>query len=202
MESEVLTSAVSARRETLKTKTKLHLGCGHIIKEGWLNHDLVPLPGVDVVHDLRVFPWPFEDGQFEEVYADNVLEHLRDTVRTMEEIYRITKPGAKVFIGVPYWNSFEAWGDPTHERLFSEEIFEFFDPTTWRGKERSYYTNAKFRIDRIIYCINPFKPLSRSTKTYRFSRRVKNRYGKAVLRLLSTYLSNVIHGFEIYLERL
>ena len=33
-------------------KTKLHLGCGHIIKDGWLNHDLAPLSGVDVVHDL------------------------------------------------------------------------------------------------------------------------------------------------------
>ena len=36
-------------------KTKLHLGCGHILKEGWLNHDIVQLPGVDVVHDLREF---------------------------------------------------------------------------------------------------------------------------------------------------
>ena len=48
-------------------KTKLHLGCGHIIKDGWLNHDIVQLSGVDVVHDLRVFPWPFADGQFDEV---------------------------------------------------------------------------------------------------------------------------------------
>ena len=38
---------------------KLHLGCGHIIKEGWVNHDIVPLAGVDVVHDLTKFPWPW-----------------------------------------------------------------------------------------------------------------------------------------------
>lgn len=183
-------------------KTKLHLGCGHIIKEGWLNHDVAPLPGVDVVHDLREFPWPFEDGQFEEVYADNVLEHLRDTIKTMEEIYRITKPGARIFIGVPFWNSFEAWGDPTHERLFSEEIFEFFDPTTWRGKERSYYTKAKFKIERIVYCVNLFKPLSRSTKTYRFSRRIGNKFLKVPLRFFATYFSNVIHGLEVFLTRL
>src|SRR5207244_6816950 len=44
-----------ALRATMKTK--LHLGCGHIIKEGWVNHDLAHLPGVDVVHDLRTFPW-------------------------------------------------------------------------------------------------------------------------------------------------
>lgn len=188
--------------ENQKKKERLHLGCGHIIKEGWLNHDIVALPGVDVVHDLRQFPWPFEDGQFEEVHADNVLEHLRDTVKTMEEIYRITKPGAKIFIGVPFWNSSEAWGDPTHERLFSEEIFEFFDPTTWMGEERSYYTKAKFKIDRITYCVNPFKPLSRSTKTYRFSRKISNKFLKIPFRFFATYFCNVIHGLDVHLIRI
>jgi hypothetical protein len=123
------------------------------------------------------------------------------SIKSVEKIYTATKPGAKIFIGVPFWNSFEAWGDPTHQRLFSEEIFEFFDPTTWRGKERSYYTNARFKIERIIYCINPFKPLSRSTKTYRFGRRVKNRYLKSILRFFATYSCNVIHGLDVYLTR-
>ena len=104
-------------------KSKLHLGCGHIIKEGWINHDIVQLPGVDVVHDLTKFPWPWADGQFEEIFMDNVLEHVPETTSTMEELWRIMKPGGKLFVGVPYWNSFEAWGDPTHARLFSEEIF-------------------------------------------------------------------------------
>ncbi|MHB8580439.1 MAG: class I SAM-dependent methyltransferase [Ignavibacteriaceae bacterium] len=185
-----------------KDSNKLHLGCGHIIKEGWINHDIAPLPGVDIVHDLRIFPWPFEDRQFEEIYADNVLEHLHDTVKTMEEIYRITKLGAKIFIGVPFWNSFEAWGDPTHERLFSEEIFEFFDPTTWRGKQRVYYTNAKFKIEKIVYCVNPFKPLSRNVSSYRFGRKISNPFIKMIIRLLGTYFSNVIHGLDVYLMRL
>lgn len=183
-------------------KLRLHLGCGHVIKQGWLNHDIVALPGVDVVHDLRQFPWPFADAQFKEVYADNVLEHLPDTVRTMEEIHRITVPGATVFIGVPFWNSFEAWGDPTHVKLFSEEMFEFFDPSTQRGRERAYYTRAHFRIERVLYCVNPFKPLSRSISTYRFGRRVGNRFLKSVLRLLATYFCNVIHGLDVYLTRL
>ena len=183
-------------------KTKLHLGCGHIIKEGWLNHDLAQLPGVDVVHDLREFPWPFADGQFDEVHADNVFEHLRDTTRTMEEVHRISKPGAKIFIGVPFWNSFEAWGDPTHERLFSEEIFEFYDPTTWRGEERAYYSKARFQIEKIVFCVNPFKPLFRDRWFYRFGRRIEHPWGKAVLRAFATYFCNVIHGIDAHLIRL
>lgn len=46
-------------RRATDLRTKFHPGCGHLIKEGGLNHDLAQLPGVDVVHDLREFPWPF-----------------------------------------------------------------------------------------------------------------------------------------------
>lgn len=188
--------------DSQQKKERLHLGCGHVIKEGWLNHDLVALPGVDVAHDLRIFPWPFENGQFVEVFADNVIEHLPDTVRTMEEIYRITRPGGSVFIGVPYWNSLEAWGDPTHKKVFTEEMFDFFDPTTWMGKQREYYTVARFKIEKITYCINPFKPLSRSPRTYRFDTKVNNKMAKGILRILSTYFCNIIHALDVYLTRL
>jgi SAM-dependent methyltransferase len=184
------------------TKTKLHLGCGHIIKEGWLNHDLAPLPGVDVVHDLRVFPWPFQDNEFEEVYADNVLEHLPDTITTMEEIYRIAKPSAKIFLGVPYWNSYEGWGDPTHEKLFSEEKFYFFDPSTSLGAERAYYSKAKFKIEKIVFVVNPFKPLFRHSFFYRFNWRAEHSFSKAFVRLFATYFCNIIHGLDVYLRRL
>jgi hypothetical protein len=92
---------------------------------------------------------------------DNVLEHLPETTRTMEELWRIMQFSGKLFIGVPYWNSFEAWGDPTHEKLFSEEIFEFYDPTTWRGKDRAYYSKAKFKIEEIAFCVNPLGAASR-----------------------------------------
>src|SRR5216683_1108030 len=58
------------------SSAKLQLGCGHNLRVGWVNHDVIALPGVDVVHDLRQCPWPFPDQSFEQVYADNVLEHL------------------------------------------------------------------------------------------------------------------------------
>jgi len=113
------------------SSTKLHLGCGTAIKEGWVNQEMVRLPGVDVVHNLRVFPWPFEDGQFTEVLMHAILEHLPDTIGTMDELYRITSPGARVQINVPYWNSHAAIGDPTHVRFFNEHSFTFYDPNAW-----------------------------------------------------------------------
>lgn len=180
--------------------TKLHLGCGSVIKKGWVNHDMVQLPGVDVVHDLRQFPWPFEDGQFEEVFMKDVLEHLPDTIRTMEELYRITRPGAKVYITVPYWNSLTAMGDPTHVRLFNEYTFHFFDPTTWQCKERPYYSKARFYIRRIGVGLTPFETVAKIPKISR-DIVVFNQVGKKILLVLASFFCNIISGLEIYLER-
>ena len=47
---------------------KLNLGCGRDIREGYVNLDKAGLDGVDVVHDLNVFPYPFEDNEFDEIH--------------------------------------------------------------------------------------------------------------------------------------
>jgi SAM-dependent methyltransferase len=135
------------------SKRKLHLGCGTIILPDYVNVDLLPLPGIDVVHDLAVLPWPFEDGQFDEVIAIDIIEHLPSVVKTMEEIHRITKPNAKVIIRTPYYNSWDATADPTHLHFFNENSFDVFDPQTPMGKSRNYYSNASFRIVGIGYLL-------------------------------------------------
>lgn len=132
---------------------RLNVGCGHDIRQGWLNLDVAPLPGVDLVHDLERFPWPFEDGAFDEIVLIHVLEHLSDTVKAMNELYRIAAPGGKVTIRVPYWNSPDSISDPTHKALFNEHTFEFFDPTTPRGRERAYYSSARFKIERLFFYV-------------------------------------------------
>ncbi len=55
---------------------KLNLGCGKQIKEDYTNLDKVALEGVDVVHDLDVFPYPFRDNTFDEILCSHVLEHV------------------------------------------------------------------------------------------------------------------------------
>jgi len=179
---------------------KLHLGCGNMIKKGWINHDMVALPGVDVVHDLREFPWPFTDDQFDEVHMKDVLEHLPDTIGTLEELHRITKPGAKVYITVPYWNSCTALGDPTHVRLFNEFTFNFFDPTTPQCQERPYYSSARFYIRRLGVWVIPFFPVLRIpkiTKDYL----IFNPALKKILLGLANIFSNIVHTLDIHLER-
>ena len=78
--------------------SKANLGCGNEILEGYVNVDLKPLERVYVPCDLSCFPWPFEDEVFDEVRGKDILEHLPDTLRAMEEIYRITKQGGRFFL--------------------------------------------------------------------------------------------------------
>jgi SAM-dependent methyltransferase len=134
---------------------KLNVGCGKDIRKDFVNLDVVSLPGVDAVHDLQSFPWPFADGQFDEIHMINVLEHLPDTIKTIEELHRISKPGAKVIIRVPYWNSPDMLADPTHKKSFSDRTLNFFDPDFPECRDRPYYSSARFKIEK-KYCYLKF----------------------------------------------
>jgi len=98
--------------------------------------------GVDVVHNLEDFPWPFSDDEFELVVAHHILEHLSDLVATMEEIWRVAKPGASVRITVPYFSFPGAFQDPTHKRFFTWKTFDYF----LAGVEFNYYSRARFEM--------------------------------------------------------
>lgn len=130
---------------------KLNLGSGDRILEGFLNVDILPAKGVDIVCDLNkgIF---LKDNSVTEIYANHVLEHLNDTVKIIEEIYRICKSGAIVRIKVPYFKSIGAFKDPTHRSFFTEETFYYFnkEERTKRGLP-DYGLKANFEILEISY---------------------------------------------------
>ena len=97
---------------------KLNIGCGRNVKKGYINLDVVRLPGVDVVHDLEKFPYPFDDNTFDLIEASQVLEHVDNLRGVMKELARILKPGGKLKIDVPHFSSNTAYMDPTHKRFF------------------------------------------------------------------------------------
>ena len=49
--------------------TKLNFGCGADIKKGYINLDKSKIKGVNVVHDLNKYPWPFPGNHFDEIYG-------------------------------------------------------------------------------------------------------------------------------------
>lgn len=120
---------------------KLNIGCGHDVKQGWVNLDISPIEGVDVVHDLSDLPLPFEDNTFDYILCMDVLEHL-EYIPVLKDLHRILKPSGTIKIQVPHFTSRYSFGDPTHRKLFSIMTFEFFV----KGNKhlRDYYFDFHF----------------------------------------------------------
>lgn len=104
----------------------LNLGCGSAILPGAVNLDRVHVPGVDVVWDLDVTPWPFDTGTFTEVRAVQVFEHVGNPVGFMVEAHRVLVPGGELVMTVPHWQSENSFTDPTHVRHCTERTWDYW----------------------------------------------------------------------------
>lgn len=120
---------------------RLNVGCGRDVRPGWINLDVAPLPGVDIVHDLNSIPLPFADGRFDLVECLDVLEHV-DFVPVLRDLHRITRPGGQIRVKCPHFTSHVFHIDPTHRRSFSVETFAFF--IREGSFERDYYFDFHF----------------------------------------------------------
>jgi predicted SAM-dependent methyltransferase len=56
---------------------KIDLACGNSKKEGYIGVDITETPSVDIVHDLTVYPWPFEDSSVDEIHCSHYIEHIK-----------------------------------------------------------------------------------------------------------------------------
>lgn len=106
----------------------------------FVNMDIRPLPGVDIVQDLEKFPWPLPDNCVSFAVASHVVEHINPArgvfLNFMDEVWRIMKPGGKFAIIVPYAGSSGYWQDPTHCNGCNEITWAYFDPL---DRSRLYY---------------------------------------------------------------
>jgi SAM-dependent methyltransferase len=102
---------------------------------------------IDVAWDLNKVPWPWGDGDFDEIHAMSVLEHLDiDLVQSIDECWRILAPGGTLRVRLPYWQHELTWRDPTHRRGYTMSTFDLFDPSTTMGAEYGFYTERKWKI--------------------------------------------------------
>lgn len=119
---------------------KLHLGCGRDILIGWVNLDRHPYPGVDKVCDVAD-GLPFEDNQFEHVYSQDWMEHLRPELQVpvINEIWRVLKPGGTMEHYIPNAGSRNDFGSPSHLSHWNLQCFEHFDVDSYRWKKDREY---------------------------------------------------------------
>ena len=178
---------------------KLQIGAGGKALDGWVNLDLAKLPGIDIVHNLDSYPWPFEDGQFDYILAIDVLEHLSDLVKAMEEIHRILKKDGVIELRVPFWNSYSFNTDPTHKIRFSEDTLRFFVKDSAFCNDRFYYTNARFNILEESFLINLINPKLALPFFYEFT--VRGRFGKRIAVILANTFNNIIQCINLKLQK-
>lgn len=110
----------------MEDRLLLNIGCGARPLMGWVNLDMADIPGVDVVHDLDQFPWPFPDGEAEGIRAFDVFEHVNDPIGFVAECWRILRPGGMLEIHTSYWKSENSYTDPTHKRFCTERTFDYW----------------------------------------------------------------------------
>lgn len=103
----------------------LNLGCGDTPIKGWVNVDIFPGPGVEIV-DLRD-RWPWGDSTISAVRSWHTFEHLPNRVHTMNELWRVMKHHAVAEIQVPTVDGIAAFSSPTHVSYWHRQTFWHFE---------------------------------------------------------------------------
>jgi SAM-dependent methyltransferase len=115
---------------------RLDIGCGankqNGINGGWVGLDARPLPGVDIVHNVEVTPWPLPDDCVLCAVASHLVEHINPAgggfLRFMDEVWRVLKVGGEFAIVMPHGRSDGFLQDPTHCNPRNEVTWAYFDP--------------------------------------------------------------------------
>jgi len=104
---------------------KLNVGCGNDYKEGWWNVDIGSCKKDQIVDISKELP--FENGQFEYVFAQHVMEHIpkESFFKIFGEIHRVMASNAVLEFIVPVAGSDNYFTDPTHTMPFTPRTMDF-----------------------------------------------------------------------------
>lgn len=143
---------------------KLNLGSGKDWREDYFNVDVnaywqpdavldfsQPLPFGEFLQTQRFGAVTLREDFFEEIIANDVLEHIPDLIQGMTSCLRLLKEGGLFRIQVPYDLSWGAWQDPTHLRAFNERSWLYYTDWFWYLG----WTEARFELAHIEYGLSP-----------------------------------------------
>jgi ubiquinone/menaquinone biosynthesis C-methylase UbiE len=111
------------------TKQKLNIGCGLDKRTGYINADISPNVGADIIFDITDCI-PFRDNTFDEVICNNILDQVpygEVFVSVMNDLWRITEAGGSIFIRVPNAEDICAFQDPMSGRTFTDQTFTYME---------------------------------------------------------------------------
>ena len=148
-ESRASAGVADGSATAVQTQTdglRLNIGwCGDPIR-GFTNVSLGGLDSDDAV-DLSG-AWPWEDGSASEVRAWNVVEHLHDKIRTMNELWRILRDGGTAELVLPTTDGNSAFQDPTQVSYWNRRSFLYYEEgSPYRERFAARYgIQARFRV--------------------------------------------------------
>lgn len=145
------------KEKTENKELRIDFGCGQNCTVGedgikFTGVDFVKCEGVDIVHDLTKFPYPFEDNSVDEIVSNHFVEHLTgdDFIKHMDECWRILKKGEKMRLVHPYCFSVRAFQDPTHKTFIPAERYYYFNEE-WRKVNKLDHYPIKSDFDFVIH---------------------------------------------------
>jgi len=149
--NQPLPDKLSEIKHKLQTEIlRLDLGCGTNKPENYIGVDIYPGSGADIIANLNQ-RFPFSDSSVDEVRAHDIIEHLPDRIHTMNEIWRICKPGARVDIRVPSTDGRGAFQDPTHVSFWNINSFLYYcvDYPAYLELCKTYGFQGAFKVRRL-----------------------------------------------------
>ncbi len=173
----------------------LDVGCGQNKVPGAVGIDANPRSHADVIHDLGVFPYPFNNDEFDEVVCRHVIEHVPDVLGFVNELHRITRSGGRLKIVTPHYSNPDWATDPTHRNHFNSYSFTCFVPAR---TPFPFYTTAELKPIKIhVSLANLWRAvgmeflvnLDQRWPSWRFTRK-----------FWEFYLSMIFRGKELHFE--
>jgi len=218
-ESEILSkaleeSAVSSTTTTchVHIPTKLNLGSGKDWREDHFNVDFDPYWEPDAVLDFN-HPLPIgnpietqrfgtvvlENNSFDEIIANDSLEHIPSLMTAMNSCLNLLKVGGVFRVSVPYDLSWGAWQDPTHVRAFNERSWLYYTDWFW------YMGWTECRFDLIKFDLS-LSPVGESLKKQQVKGEDLVRHPRAVDQMRVVLRKRLLtdaekHQVTVYLRR-
>jgi SAM-dependent methyltransferase len=147
----------------------LDLGCGRFPRNPYQRGELSGIdvrPATDIrdfdyrVANLALHPIPFADSTFGSVSAYDFIEHVPRILATadgagtrfpfvelMQEVWRVLAPGGLFYALTPAYPHPEAFADPTHVNIITEQTHHYFCGPSPLG--RMYGFDGTFDVLRV-----------------------------------------------------
>jgi SAM-dependent methyltransferase len=157
--------------------------------------DVNPRTAADILHDLDSLPYPFRDNEFDEVIGRHVIEHVRDPMKVMCELHRITRNGGIIKLVAPHWTNPDFACDLTHRNHLNSYSFRNF---TEDNAVFPFYTDVRFRqLSTRVTVLNLWKLFG-----IEFLINIDRRYPglRFIRKFWEQYLNAIARGKEIHFE--